>query len=340
MIRKFSKILGILILIVVVFGIILYGFRHSSEAQNYMISSDWEMSKEVRGLNSEIDTFLSENNNDTRIDLLNNIDNFVKKSVTGKTFSIKPYLLIKLRLDNAKDKISKLNVPEGKVKLWYLYNMGVVIKSSDVAIAFDLPNTSIYTNSADFTKYINILIITHLHADHFDSYVVRQALKNGVTVIVPKDSDIYKYNFDSNNLITIRDSETVSVKGVKITGYSAIHSSNINIPVDWFLVEMKDKRILHTGDGIELESGRTFYNQKIDVFLAHFDDDRNAEKMSGLVPNVSLVLPLHILELGHGSEIVNYMMYKNTLEQYVNGYWKHNSNAKFLPLIWGEGLEI
>lgn len=238
------------------------------------------------------------------------------------------------------EEISETQVSEGKIRLWYLYNMGVVVKSSNTTVAFDLPNTNIYNDSADFTKYIDILVITHLHADHFDPSVVKEALKRGVFVVAPNDTTITKYSFNSDKLIIAKPSEKITLKGVEITDYPATHSSGYEIPVDWFLVTINEKNFLDTGDGSSFTYQPDFMDKQIDVFLAHFNDERDAESMAKYVPNVKLVLPLHTLELGHGSEIVDYMMYKNALDGYVNGFWKHNLKARYVPLIWSESIAI
>jgi hypothetical protein len=74
--------------------------------------------------------------------------------------------------------------------------------------------------------------------------------------------------------------------------------------------------------------------------MVHFDDPRSSDNLAKLVPDVNTVLPLHVLELQHGTEILDYMMYENIPEENANGYWRNNKAVKFIPLIWGEGILI
>jgi hypothetical protein len=63
-----------------------------------------------------------------------------------------------------------------------------------------------------------------------------------------------------------------------------------------------------------------------------------------LVPDPEVILPLHVLELGHGAGIVNgdkdqRMTYQNILDNYSNGYYKGlNKETELIPMIWGESI--
>jgi hypothetical protein len=196
-----------------------------------------------------------------RTDLLVKIDDFARESVSGDKFSSSIYSLLKVRLDWALKEISVTRVPKGNVKIWYIYNMGVIAKSEDKTIAFDLGGDYAYPDLADFTKYIDILFISHFHRDHIGSSVLREALKNGVTVIIPGDKVsfngvelirdpegedavtlIKKLNkTDFDNLISLKPGEKTIIKGIEITAYPSEHIHNpdsafTDIPVSWYYV--------------------------------------------------------------------------------------------------------
>ena len=309
---------------------------------------------------------------ESRLALLKELDDFIRSTDNGKFFSFKAYDLLKIRLDQVLEDISSSQVSKGQIKLWYLYNMGIIVKSENKIIAFDLPNSIVYPNIADFTKNLDVLVITHLHEDHFDPKVVKTALENGVSVILPDEKIVIaqtgssktlikspegegtldflnsRFGLKSENLIAAKALEQVTIKGINLTGYPAVHMHNPDFPddpialfpLDWFFVELNGINLITSGDSSTLVSQSDFSGKQIDVFMVHFDDPRASDNLAKLVPEVKTVLPLHVLELQHGSEILDYMMYKNILDENDNGYWKNNKSAKFIPLVWGEGILI
>jgi hypothetical protein len=369
-VNKITSILSIVLLVIFVIGLLIFGLSKSRGFQHFIFYKTGLVPKELFLINEEISKSTPLNINQERLDLFQKVDDLVKSSMTGKTFSAKPYSLIKIQLDQAYNEIAKETVPQGIVKVWYLYNMGIIAKSSDKTIAFDLANQIAYYNIADFTKLIDVLVITHFHGDHFDSNVVKYALKNNVKVVVPDEKVVLfqegnskfiiknpngeniatllnkLYGIKSDNLILAKPKEKLLVNGIEITGYPATHNYNLdsnlnpNIalsPIDWFFVNFSGLNFLHTSDGISQES---FSTKKIDVLIAHLEDGRSADSLASLIPSTKFILPLHVLELQHGSGILNYMMYKNALDENTDGQWKSNISTKFVPLFWGESISL
>lgn len=363
--KKIITLLEYLLLIIFLVGLVVLG---SKTIRNMIFYSTKFLSREVFSLNDKINSISPTDTSLQRVELLKKVDNFVTESVSGKGFSTKVYSLIRVRLDQALKEIPNTQVPKGKVKIWYLYNMGVIAKSEDKTIAFDLASTYAYPNMADFTKFIDILLITHPHNDHFDLPVLREALKNNVTVIIPGDKVVVegdqivrnpngesllnlikkRQKINSDNFISIKPQEKTTIKGVEITAYPAYHGNNQNAetdigvsqtPVNWYLVKLGNLTLLHTGDGGYFNYQTDFSSKNVDVFMTHNNDPVTNESLIKLVPNAKNILPLHIWELGHGSDIVNYMTYKNALDDYSNGYFKTlPGKTRFIPMIWGESL--
>lgn len=368
--KKIIKLLKYFLLIFLVVGFVVVG---SITVINKLFYSSRLVSKEVFTLSDKINSILPEDTFEKRVELLKQIDDFAKGSVSGNGFSSRIYSLIKIRLDQALKEIPKTQVPKGKVKIWYIYNMGVIAKSEDKTIAFDLAGDYVYSNMADFAKYIDILVISHFDGDHFDLPVVKEALKNSVTVIVPGDKMLFKgkefgrdskgedavnlikrrNGIDSKNFISLKPQEKTIIKGVEITAYPAKHIHNpdeedsfTDPPVNWYYVNLSGFNILHTGDGTSFDYQPDFTNKNVDVFITHSTtlDPRTNDSLMKLVPNAKTILPLHVLELGHGSDIVNkkhgwYMNYQSILDNYSNGYYKTlEGKTKFMPMIWGESI--
>lgn len=361
-------------LIVVVIAIsVFFVFKDFSKNKTDVNSSSREnIANDKVGLNDKINLISPEDASEKRIELLKQIDDFAKKSIDGEGFSPEIYSLIKIRLDQALKEIPETQVPKGKVKIWYIYNMGVIAKSSEKTIAFDLAGTYVYPNMADFTKYIDVLFITHFHNDHFDKNVVEQALKNGVTIVIPDEKvrvedigfikdpngenimDILSghgsVNFN-NLFIAIKPQEKTIVKGVEVTAYPSNHgaagsSGDFGIapfPLDWYYVNLSGVTLLHMGDGDAngFDYQPDFANKNIDAFITHSSDPRTNESLVKLVLNARIILPLHVLELGHGSDIVDShtMDYQNILDDYSNGYYRTlKEKTRLVPMIWGESI--
>jgi len=358
----------IFLAIILIGGFLVLGFP---TLKNKLFYKSGLVSRDIFTLSNKINSISPEDISPRRTDLLKEIDNFAKDSVSGTRFSSNIYSLIKIRLDQALKEIPQTKIPQGKVKIWYLYNMGIVAKSDNKTIAFDLASTDIYSNLADFTKYIDILFISHPHGDHLDLSVVKQALKNGVTVIIPGDKVIFdetgqlikdpqgedlvsfikrRNNIDSENLISLKPQEKIIIRGVEITAYPSNHTyiptsnedpdSIAPFPLDWYYVNLSGVSILHMGDGTDKFNYQPdFTNQIIDVFITHNTDSKTNDSLIKLVPQAKTILPLHVWELNHGSGIINYMNYQTTLDDYSKGYYKNPSGKiKFIPLIWGESL--
>src|SRR4030066_1324912 len=280
-----------------------------------------DSSKEIFALNDKINSIPAENTSLQRVELLIQIDDFVKGSVSGKGFSSRIYSLIKVRLDQALKEISDLKVPKGNIRIWYIYNMGIIAKSEDKTIAFDLAGDYVYPNMADFTKYIDILVISHFHGDNINRSVFKEALKNGATVIIPGDKVLFngsefirdpegedavtlikrRNGIDSDNFISIKPQEKTIIKGREITAYPAKHIHNldeeysfIDTPVNWYYVNLSGFIILHMGDGTSFDYQPDFTNKTINVFITYRTtfNPRTNNSLKKLVPNASTILPM------------------------------------------------
>lgn len=358
--------MGYLILIIVIGGLLVVGFP---ALKNKLFYSGIFVSKEIFTLNDKIKLVPPEDIFERRVEVFKQIDNLAKNSVSGNGFSSNIYSFVKVRLDQPLKEISQTQVPKGKVKIWYIYNMGIIAKSADATIAFDLAGTYVYSDMPNFAKYIDILVISHFDNDHFDLSVVKQALKDGVIVIVPGDkisfngqqfgrdpngedavSLIKKRNgINSNNLISLSPQEKTTIKGVEITAYPSNHihdtdkeDSFINPPVNWYSINLSGITLLHMGDGSSFNYQPDFTKKNIDVFITHSTalDPRTNDDLMKTVPNAEIILPLHVLELGHGPDAVNCCQnYQSILDNYANGYYKSQSGKTiFMPMIWGESL--
>jgi len=283
--------------------------------------------------------------------------------------------LLELRTKHAIEEIRSTRVPEGSIKVWYIYNIGVVIKTSNVTIGIDVAGTYVAPSIADVGSLLDILIVTHPHGDHLDANVAAAAAKAGAKIVVADEKVRIDYS-NQNNLVRDPDGEsmvkvlagsasaaealvgvepggTIMIKGVRITAYPAEHSSLNSAddsfsatPTDWFYVEASGLCILHTGDGFFNDVKPDFSDKRVDLYLVHYVDGMVAEDYFKLVPQSRIMVPLHLHELGHGRGIIDYALFRNALEQESGGdLWlshavPQDTGMRYVPLIWGESLEM
>jgi L-ascorbate metabolism protein UlaG (beta-lactamase superfamily) len=379
-----SKTIKIFLVIValVFVGVLVYSqFFSSSLHTSSFFPDNLEPSVDVKLLDSQIQNTNPENTSETRLSVLRDFDEFIKakfKDMTTPQGYQEVYMLLKIRIDRVIKEINKTSVPPGELKLWYIYNMGIIAKTSNATIGFDLAGTYVYPSLADLGGCVDLLLFSHVHGDHFDKNVLMKAEEHGATILVPdgkvrvdhsggipfivKDPHgmnmldaLQQIGIDTSGLTPIEPNETISVKGVSVTAFSGEHRSpnenNIvddiyDTPVDWYYVNMSGFGLLHTGDGFLFDNIPDFSAKHVDVYVIHYTDGLTCEMFYKMVPNALMMIPLHLHELGHGRGIIDYAMFKNALDQYDHGYLTLNfvqpnpTPMRYVPMIWGESLEL
>ncbi|MGN7884456.1 MBL fold metallo-hydrolase [Dyadobacter sp. 22481] len=97
------------------------------------------------------------------------------------------------RIANTLAEIENTKVQKGAV-IWKLYNMGFIIRTKTVTLAFDLVDgkssrsDSFALSGNIMTRLIrqcDVLFVSHYHRDHADEAIARQFIDNGKPVIAP-----------------------------------------------------------------------------------------------------------------------------------------------------------
>jgi L-ascorbate metabolism protein UlaG (beta-lactamase superfamily) len=382
--RNDSKILKIFLIgvaLIFVGAIVYIQFFSNSLNTSPLFPDDLEPSADVKQLDNEIQTTGPENTSEARLAVLNNFDDFIKanfKDLTAPQDYQEVYMLLKTRVDRAIKEINETSVPPGILKLWYIYNMGIIVKTSNVTIGFDLAGSYVNPSLANLGRYVDVLLISHIHGDHFDKNVITEATNHHATIIVPdgkvrvdhsgltpfivKDPQginmldaIKQLGVDTSDLTAIKPNETINVKGVSVTAFSGEHRSPsesapvediYDTPVDWYYVNVSGFGLLHVGDGFLFDNIPDFSAMRVDVYFIHYTDGLTCEMFYKMIPNASIMIPLHLHELGHGRAILDYGLFHSALDQYDHGYLTLNfvqpkpTPMRYIPMIWGESLEI
>jgi len=307
---------------------------------------------------------------DERTQLLLDFDDFIADNIpTPVRPKTDATSLLETRTRHAVEEIRSTKVAEGEIRLWYIYNMGVVIKSHNATIGIDVAGTYEVPAVEDVGGLLDLLIITHPHSDHLDAKVAAAAAKAGAKIIVADEKAKIVYSptksiirdpegtrlttllvgseLASDALVGVEPWGTIEVDGIRITAIPATHTStDLDVPVDWFYIEASGFGILHTGDGCFPDERPDLAGKCVDLYLVHYVDEVFAEDCYELVPQSRVIVPLHLHELGHGEEITSYAMYGNALEQEKNGHlWlehltPQDTGIDYTPMIWGESMSL
>lgn len=180
-----------------------------------------------------------------------------------------------------------------KPAVWYVYNMGIVVKTREALFTVDLSHRL----DAGYAKMVDFACITHNHLGHGSEAYIR-ALNAERKMIIS--------NFDSNGGakathagyggFTLRP-KTFYLKDVRVEPHLAAHSSYLLDFTMPFEITVGDYRIYHSGD--------LFYHYEImlnrpspDLWIANPGAGMRIEDGVQMVrPKVAVIT--HVQELGH-----------------------------------------
>ncbi len=242
-------------------------------------------------------------------------------------------------------------------RIWKVYNMGFIVRTQTVTIAFDLVS-GITSGSKDFAlsdelldrlvKQCDILFISHKHADHAEKLVAGKFLKAGKPVISPEQ--VWRGDSIATHIIhpervaeKVQQIQLVGKKALSVIVYPGhqMQSTDNNV----VLVTAPDGiTIAHTGD--EINEGdfmpdfewidRVAKNHKVDILMPNAWTMDISRIVKGFDPK--LVLPGHELELGH--TVWDRLPYWGD-DAYLELNYKQLKASKYpvVALIWGESFK-
>ena len=190
-------------------------------------------------------------------------------------------------LDRILDEVPREVVPQGKVALWHLYNMGYVVKTPSHTFGIDLK----HRDAERLAPLLEFLCITHNHQDHVSMPLIKAMAKAG--------KPVYSNFLDVGELVATGD-VLHPVGGIEIVTTIVDHNPKlVDFVVDYEIdcgADTGHKVILHLGDSRNWEQLRK--TKPIDILIPHLavglDMPRAVEKLSP-----QLVLMSHIMELSH-----------------------------------------
>ena len=197
--------------------------------------------------------------------------------------------------DEAFDKVVrelKETVVTGDVPaVWYLYNMGVVVKTKTCAFAIDI----CHRKAAELAPLLDFALCTHAHGDHYTDAFVAAMRKAGRPFV---SNFVLIWNWYCNEAV-----KDLEIKGVRIHVTQTDH--NQYLPKSMLCYEVfcpgaKPFVIYHTGDtnrACQIEG--KLLTREPDLFFAHCAIGFSFPEACRNTVRAKLTVPLHHQELGH-----------------------------------------
>lgn len=293
----------------------------------------------VKNINHQINSSNPEVFDKNRLKLSSELEKYLSKGLpkdTGKTptllhlFLGNQRKLIDLRINQAVENIKNVGLKTNSAQITSLINMGAIVKTTNHVIAFDAVNMPLSSSQKQLVNLTDIFLVTHSDGDHYDPTLLKTVLEEGKTVIFPDNFKFLYEDSNYNNIHKLKNGESVTLNGVKITAYQTDHrlDRNFNEPNAWYLVDVDNFKILHTGDGIEFKdkTSRQQLNgmKDIDIFLVnakiHPHDIRDIHP--------KLAVPLHLFKFLHNREELN----QSTFYYVNNIYSQYQSDLKDIDI--------
>lgn len=224
-------------------------------------------------------------------------------------------------LDRILADIPATQVKEGNVVIWYLYNMGFIIKTPTACFGVD-----IHHRRADkLEPLLDFIAVTHNHKDHQSLPLMNKMTATQKFVIS---------NFFPNPGYTKAPSFTHDIKGVTIHCSEADHNFKLRkftMPME-FVCKTGNKNFVFftSGDCCSHE----FLNRKserIDLYAIHprcgMEPVKAAERLD---PELTFIA--HLQELGHE---INVWRWQFTVGRHEVGELKKINKKAYVP-VWAE----
>ncbi len=226
----------------------------------------------------------------------------------------------KKSLDRLLEMVPKEKVPEGKVVLWQLYNMGYIVKTSKHCFGIDIK----HKYAAKLEPLLEFLLITHAHEDHYTTALINKMTE----ACKPVYSNFIdnKYKITGKSVINVIDDIQMEVNIVD-------HNATLpNFVVTYQIDCGKDANhciIFHTGDAYNVDQLNP--TKAVDIMIPHLAVGLDMKEVVSKIQPKMLLLS-HILELGHPVE-----KWRWSYQYGVKCCTDLQYDKAYLP-VWGEKI--
>lgn len=184
------------------------------------------------------------------------------------------------------EQIRTVQVERGRTMIWHVYNMGYVVKTAATCFAVDIK----HKYAVGLVPYIDFLLITHRHGDHYTDALNRAMAAAGKPVVSNFIDNEYK----------VGGKRRFRFGEVRITATLTDHNDKLPLFVAAYEIDCGRSgghcRILHAGD--TRNAAQLQPEGEIDIFIPHLAVGLDIQAvLDHCRPHT--VLLSHLLELGH-----------------------------------------
>jgi L-ascorbate metabolism protein UlaG (beta-lactamase superfamily) len=218
--------------------------------------------------------------------------------------------------------IHNQNTSEEEIEITFISNAGFLIGSDDKKILVDalwdssggdsVPREvkTLMEQALPPFDNVDLVLTTHVHADHFNASVVGKHLENNLNAIFVSREEVVQRlelsfpRFDSlqDRVRTVQPEEgeriLLSLNGIDIEVLNLHHGIDVPVRNNAYLFTIGGLKLFHTGDiGVTFEEIQVYelFNDEIDiVFIPYFFMTYEDERIVKEGINAKRIIPMHI----------------------------------------------
>lgn len=303
-------------------------------------SKDWK--EKISSTSPEEYSIMSEE----RKEILEEFDTFVLNSASESSPSIfkmafsKQFKLNWLLQKDIYGEMQK-EVEENSLRVWYVYNMGIIAKTDNTVVCFDLSTVIPTPQLIDLAKSCDYLFLSHTDGDHLNALAVREVLRSGGKVLMQNNTGIVGETLKSlvsesqlENVSILESEKEYLIDDIRIYSVQTTHRGSQEQGNTWFSVTVNDFNIVHTGDGTLEDSSEWSKFGNIDLLLAN----TIIQPIDLRDSNARYIIPLHMHEIGHNRSFLEENSFVSYFEKLDS--FEDTVSSKIYPLLWGESISI
>ena len=232
--------------------------------------------------------------------------------------------------DHAFDKVLEefkaTEVKGDKPTVWYVYNMGVIVKTKTCAFSIDL----CHRKATAFAPYLDFALVTHNHGDHFTMEYLSAMSKIKARIVS---------NFILSRDNYVAEERTLEFCGVKIHVTRANHNKHLPLAVNCYEIEFGGEKpfvLYHSGDACRSDQLKP--KNPVDVFIGHCAVGLNFKTAFTTTMPAKLMLTTHHQELGHLGGRWRCIGFHEEPAKYRKQFEEMNAGDRIAMPVWGDRI--
>ena len=201
------------------------------------------------------------------------------------------------RLEDSFDKVLK-EIKSTRVTdpnrpaIWYVYNMGIIVKTKKSLFAIDL----CHRRAEEMAELLDFALVTHRHGDHVSSPLIRIMTQNlGKTVVRN-----FPFSDKNDNGYTPEKSKTFKFKDVTVIAGRCDHNAQLIDFTTPFEIHIGTFTIYHSGDCSSHAKLKVERTPDIWIFHPYCGMNPPVACKESIKPKLAVIA--HLQELGHAKD--------------------------------------